>query len=127
MMQAYYGVSDQRTKDIYNILHDSDIDVYFPAQHKGECTSPYVVIMGAGSNRITDRSSYQVNYELLLYVPIKNYSSIDELEQKVVAAMKQLYPMFVPQYANISDYVDDDIKAHMRILQYRNNRFIDSI
>ena len=41
--------------------------------------------------------------------------------------MKELYPMMIPLYSEIADFIDDDIKAHMRVLQYRNNRKIDNI
>ena len=81
----------------------------------------------AGAEQLFQFSSYQVVYELLLYVPVRNYSSLDAFSQKVKAAMKELYPMMIPLYSEIADFVDDDIKAHMRVLQYRNNRKIDNI
>lgn len=127
MMKAYYDVSDQRWKDIYNKLKQHNIAVFSAGQHTGECVSEYVVVRNAGAEQLFQLSSYQVVYELLLYVPVRNYSSLDAFSQKVKAVMKELYPMMIPLYSEIADFVDDDIKAHMRVLQYRNNRKIDNI
>jgi hypothetical protein len=33
--------------------------------------------------------------------------------------MKGMYPMIINQYNDIGDYIDDDIKAVMRTIQYK--------
>ena len=108
-------------------LEHKVLSVFSVGQCTGECFSEYVVVRDAGAEQWFQFSSYQVVYELLLYVPVRNYSSLDAFSQKVKAAMKELYPMMIPLYSEIADFVDDDIKAHMRVLQYRNNRKIDNI
>ena len=82
------------------------------------------MIRNAGTNKLVGISTTQTVYELLLYVPIDNYSFLDYFSDTVKETMQELYPMIVSLDSEVADYVDSEKKAHMRVLQYRNNRYI---
>ena len=48
---------ETRYMDIYDHLVAKGFDVYTPAQHKGECVTPYIVVKGAGMNKAGNYSS----------------------------------------------------------------------
>ena len=123
-MQYYYydgtkEVRDTRMHDIYSVLKDNDIDVYFQAQHKGDCLNPYVVVLSRGETRLSDMSSTVTRIEVLCYVPLKEPSRIESYCNEVKEAMKKLRPMVKPLYSDLGDYIDDGIKAVMRTMQYQ--------
>lgn len=126
MIVANYSEYDQRWKDIYFALSDAGIEVFSPGQHKGSCESRYVVVRNAGTDKLVNISSTQTVYELLLYVPIDVYTELDAFSDDVKEAMKKIYPMLISMNSEIADYVDSEKKAHMRVLQYRNNRHISN-
>ena len=126
MITANYTQYDQRWRDICGVLKAAEIPVFAPAQHHGKCEAPYVVIRNAGTNKLVGISTTQTVYELLLYVPIDNYSFLDYFSDTVKETMKELYPMIVSLDSEVADYVDSEKKAHMRVLQYRNNRYIQN-
>lgn len=125
MLIANYEITDQRYKDILISLSNAGFDVYTPGTYKGECKKPYIVVLNAGTDEIYGISSTQTIYEILLYVPIKNRTSLDEFADNVKNIMRRdLWPMILPVNSELADYVDDEKKAHMRVLQYKNYRQI---
>lgn len=125
MLIANYEITDQRYKDILISLSNAGFDVYTPGTYKGECKKPYIVVLNAGTDEIYGISSTQTIYEILLYVPIKNRTSLDEFADNVKNVMRRdLWPMILPVNSELADYVDDEKKAHMRVLQYKNYRQI---
>lgn len=109
-------------QNIYKHLKKSGFDVYSPGQHRGDCTSPYVVIRVAGSNRILDFSSTQTLYDLLCYVPQDRYSTLEPYVESVKDCMKGLYPAIISMHFETPSFLDDTVKGHMISVQYRNNR-----
>ena len=125
MLIANYEITDQRYKDILISLSNAGFDVYTPGMHKGECKKPYIVVLNAGTDQIYGISSTQTIYEILLYVPVNNRTYLDEFADNVKNVMRRdLWPMILPVNSELADYVDDEKKAHMRVLQYKNYRQI---
>lgn len=116
---------ETRLRDIYRCLDDEDIDVYFQGQHKGECLKPYVVLVSRGESKLYGFSSTATTVEVLCYVPINKLSSLDIFVEDVRQALKHLKPMLKNVYSDIGDYIDDDVKAVMRTLQYSYYRKIE--
>lgn len=119
MMIPNYNTEDTRWKDAFVCLLDAGFEVYSPGQHTGDCKSKYVVIRFAGSMQKLQLSTKQVQYELLCYVPVLRYAEMEEFCASVKLAMKALYPMFVDLDEDLPDFLDEDIKGHMRTLKYR--------
>lgn len=113
-----------RLADFYKGLKAAGLDVYFPGQKKGECTSPYVVVKLSGSARYMDFSSNADLYELLCYVPREKYSTLPVYIQEVKAAASTLWPMFVPMEYETASFYDNTVDAHMVSIQYRNMRYV---
>lgn len=106
---------------LYDHLANKGFSVYSPGQHKGECQSPYVVARYSGTSPISTFTSTQDRYELLCYVPEKNYSQLQGYSLSVKEAMRELYPVFVPTGFETAAFYDDKVKAHMVSIEYRNN------
>ena len=69
---------ETRYMDIYDHLIAKGFDVYTPAQHKGECVTPYIVVKGAGMNQAGNYSSNQHLYDILCYVPKDQYTYLEK-------------------------------------------------
>ena len=115
-------MSESRIKDIYDILHDNGIDVYFPTQHEGECISPYTVVKSTGTSQQGDNSFIQATYDLMCYVPKEQYSLLDVYVQQVKTIMKKLRPMIQSTHFQTPSYYDADVKGHMISMSYLNYR-----
>lgn len=94
--------------------------MYSPGTKTGECTSEYLVVKNDGSSRHAGISTDDDFYGILCYVPKQEYSSLEPLIQRVKRAMKGLEPMILPAGSQTPSYYDDDFKAHMVSIQYKN-------
>lgn len=113
-------MSDTRWQDIYKKLKDRGIDVYSPGTKTGECTSPYVVVKDAGRVGSSTISSSQDLYDLMCYVPAKNYSTLESFVDRVEQVMDELFPMIRPMHFRTPSFYDDSVKGHMISTQYVN-------
>lgn len=113
-----------RYMDIYKHLSEHGIEVYSPAQKKGECEAPYVVVKDAGTIQIAGLSSTQTIYDVMCYVPKDNFTFLEQYVQQVKQVMSLLQPMIMPVHTETASFYDDSVKAHMISIQYRNNRKI---
>lgn len=111
-----------RWADIYKLLKSKGFDVYSPAQHDGECTSKYIVVKLGTLQKPFDFSTVRYQYDLMLYVPQSEYSTLEPFVESVKAAMKELEPMVKPANTQTGSFYDDAIKGHMVSIQYYNNR-----
>ena len=111
-----------RWGDIYKTLKSAGFDVYSPAQHEGECITPYIVIAVSSVAAIGNFSSTQNLYDLMLYIPRDSYSMLEDYTESVKQAMKSLEPGIKPVNYQTPPYYDDSVKGHMVSIQYRNNR-----
>lgn len=119
MYDASYGAYESRLKDIRKFLENRGFEVYFRSQHKGACVSKYVVVASAGDTKLPYVSSVQNTVEIMCYVPVRVASELEEFCDQVKEAIKGMYPMIINQYNDIGDFIDDDIKAVMRTIQYK--------
>lgn len=107
-------------KEIHRHLSENKFLVYSPGQHKGECTEPYIVLRDNGVMR---RQSLEVaEYEVLLYYPIDHYSEFSGYIGQVKEAMNKLYPALKLTDDEQPHYPDEDVRAYMTSLIYRNTR-----
>lgn len=111
-----------RYMDIYKHLKDNGIDVYSPAQKKGECKKPYVVVKTGETIQYHQFSSTQTTYDIMCYVPENQYTKLEQYVEKVKGIMAQLNPMIKPLYMETESFFDDTVNAHMVSIQYRNMR-----
>lgn len=105
---------------IFDALNENDIIVYPPGTKTGICTYPYVVVKDAGASKHTSFSTQIQYYDLLIYIPVNQYSSLEKYVKKVKNIMNKLYPMVKTVYTDQPSYYDDTIKAHMKSIMYEN-------
>lgn len=118
-------MAESRWEDIYQHLENSGFDVYPPGRKDGECKKPYVVVKRADGAKDISVSSKHVYYDILCYVPLNKYSSLEPFFEKVLEAMKELHPMIRPADTESAPYQDNQVKAHMMSALYENIRKIE--
>lgn len=116
--------ASNRWRDICDHLKSKGFDVYAPAQHKGECTTRYVVIKALQALRVSSFSSISQVYDVMLYVPQAEYSRLEEFVGELESAMTELEPMVMPMHYRTPSFYDESVKGHMVSIQYRNSRKI---
>ena len=102
---------------------DAGIDTYLPAQKKGDCKEPYVVIKDDGAAKVLGYSSEYQYYTLLCYVPKDSYRDLMGFVKECENLMAQppIYPRLMPTGTKTPSFYDDSFNAHMISVQYRNN------
>ncbi len=113
-------MANSRWQDIYLYLKNNDIDVYSPGQHQGDCLSNYVVIKEGTSIQLQTFSSSIDEYILMCYVPYSKYSELKPFVDKIIELMKGMQPMIMPLYQRDIPFFDEDVKANMVSIHYRN-------
>lgn len=109
-------------EEIFKELREAGVNVYPPGTHVGECKKEYVVVKQDGGAQIGKLSSEVMYYQFMLYVPQNKYQRLSEYEVEVKRILDTaLYPMIMPTGSSMPDYYDEEVKAHMRSFQYRNN------
>lgn len=101
---------------IYKHLKSNGFDVYSLGQHKGECKSPYIVLRNNGTTingSVADR-----RYEILFYVPVSQYSSIEDYVKSVKKCMQKLFPAVRLKVDESTHYLDNDVNAYMTSVEY---------
>ena len=109
---------------IFEHLKKDGFDVYSPGTKRGECLSPYIVVKNNGSSAHTSFSTDVDLYTIMCYVPKMKYSTLEPMLQKVKGCMKELAPMVIPYGQQTPSYYDDDVKAHMVNIEYKNYKKI---
>lgn len=117
-------MTKSRLQDIYLSLTEQGIDVYFPAQKQGECTSPYVVVKDMTTAQFREFSSTVTYYDVLCYIPYDRFSTLELFVERVKTCMKRMYPMIIPTYDQTASYFDEAVKAYMVSMRYKNYRQI---
>lgn len=110
-------------KQMYDALKGYD-DVYFPSQHKGNCTKPYYVVKMDGATTEMNISSERPLFSVLCYVPRNKYSYLETMRDNAKKAMKALFPMLMYAGNETMSFYDEDIDAHMISFQYQACRKI---
>lgn len=100
----------------FNALKTAEIDVYFPGNHKGECTSAYAVIKKLSSSQFVNYSTDIHYMEVLCCTP--TISGCYELADRVKAVLGTLPA--VKTTRNVSEpYYSENIKGWMVQLEYQ--------
>lgn len=107
-------------KSIYKHLKGGGFSVYSLGQHKGVCEDPYLVLRDNGVRR--NQSIEVPEYEILLYYPMDKYSEFSEYIESVKLSMNELFPALRLVDDEQPHYPDDEKKAYMTSLIYRNSR-----
>lgn len=110
---------------MYTHLKTSGFDVYSPGQHKGQCTSPYVVIKHAGASRLVGYSTDTHLYDVMCYVPVAEYSTLEPFVESVKESLKKLFPMIKPTGLQDPAFLDDSNQSFMSSVQYQNYRKVN--
>ena len=111
-------------KQIYDKLKENGQKVYWPGQHKGECTERYIVLKMAGVTPLTGVSSERPLYDIMLYVPYNQYSQLETWAFEIKEILRTLYPMIMYAENETSDYIDETVKGIMKSFQYQGIRKI---
>lgn len=119
-----FEYQDSIWQDIVVHLQADGFDVYSPGTKVGECVSPYIVVKNDGSTRHTSFSTDVDFYAIMCYVPRTAYSTLEPLVQSVKKSMKGLEPVLRPYGMQSASYYDDESKAHMVSIEYKNYKKI---
>lgn len=120
-----FKYKESRWQDIVSHLKDAGFEVYSPGIKVGECTSKYIVVKNNGSSKHASFSTDNDFYSVMCYVPRNKYSILEPFVQEVKRAMKDLKPMILSYGSQTPSYYDDNIKAHMVSIEYKNYKKID--
>ena len=113
-------------KTIYDTLKKDGIKVYMPGTHKGECLEPYAVVKLDGATPDLIVSSERPVYTILLYVPINQYTKLEDFEIEVKNSMKKVFPLVMYVGNETPSYYEEDKKAHMVSFQYLGCRKVNN-
>lgn len=113
-------------KQIYDVLKEQGINVYFPGQHKGECKNRYTVVKMEGAVQSLTVSSERPIYTLMCYVPCNKYSELEEYVNELKTKMKKIFPVVMYVGNETPSYYDEGVNAYMISFQYQNCRKIEN-
>lgn len=111
---------DSRWQDLYTHLKKCGFAVFEPGMAVGECLRPYVVVKNDGASRHPSFSTDVCLYSVMCYVPVHKYSALEPFVSDVKRAMKDLEPLFKQQGTESASYYDNEVKAHMISVEYKN-------
>lgn len=63
-------------------------------------------------------------YTIFCYVPKNKYSELEGYVMQIKEIMKDIYPQFIPTGNQTPSFYDDDLKAHMVSIDYKNYKKI---
>ena len=112
--------------EIYKHLKNNGFDVYSIGQHKGICSSPYLVIKENGTNEIIGTSLSNEMVEIILYYPLGAYSELNQYKQSALYCMKLLKGVrrIIEGSPTI---IDDDKKAYTTSFYYQKIRMKEGV
>ena len=118
--------TDKRTvtEQVYDKLKEAEFDVYVPGQHKGDCTSEYVVVQDAGNVNTTNLRVKTKTFNILCYVPSGRYFDLEYFTEKVIDTLRELYPMIIETGNENPPYFDVSVNGWMASIEYENYRQI---
>lgn len=110
--------------EIYDTLSKGGKEVFYPGQHKGECTKEYIVVKNSGTVSLNVSSEFAL-YTIMLYVPKNEYSRLEDFSFEVKQMLKKMYPKTMYVGNETETYYDEIVKGHMKSFQYQNCRKIE--
>jgi hypothetical protein len=114
-------MADSRLEDIYLHLKGKGVEVYFPAQHTGECLTKYVVVKAASQLPFFSYSTDYDVYEILVYIPQAQYSSLETFTDTIKEHMRELKTslMIRESHYQTAPYYETSIKGFMVSVEYK--------
>jgi hypothetical protein len=111
---------------IYKHLKNNGFDVYSIGQHKGVCSSPYIVIKENGESEIAGTSLTNDIVEILVYYPVGKYSELSNYKKRILNVMK--YQKGIRRVIEpMPTIIDDDKKAYMTSFTYRKIKMKEGV
>lgn len=107
-----------RYEDIMDFLISEKYDVFAAGVHKGQVTSPYVVVKPTRGIKLFNYSSVIQYYDILIYG--RTLTETVRLADEINKKMEQLRPMIICTYNQTEPFYDDDVKGFMISTEYRN-------
>lgn len=68
---------------LYTRLKSFGVDVFFPRQHKGDCISPYCVLLVQDRSRFEGFSSNIRYIDVLCYTPKDSYAKVLDYQNEI--------------------------------------------
>lgn len=103
---------------LYKFLKEKGFDVYSIGQHKGICTSPYLVLKENGTSEIVGKQLVNEVVEIMVYYPVGQYSKMKSYTDKLkndLGDIKTLRRVLDP----MPTIIDDEKEAYMTSYYYR--------
>ena len=123
ILQKYIdGLYKPRTvwERVFLLLKSKGIDVYSPGQHKGQCTSLYVVVKNSGTiPSLGATQSGSQTIDVILYCPLTNYTSLEPYTIKIQQLLHELREFIRPTGNIIGVLVDDNVDAYTNTIEYQ--------
>lgn len=111
-----------RLEDIMDFLLSEKYSVFAAGAHKGQVTSPYIVVKPTRANQYMQYSSVIQYYELLYYG--RTLTETVKLQIEVDEKMKKMRPMIICTFNITEPFYDETIKGYMTSTEYRNMKQI---
>lgn len=105
---------------VFLCLKGKGVDVYSPGQHKGKCTSPYVVIKNTGalgfegSNQIGSQT-----IDIIIYYPSTNYSGIEPFTNQIQDFLRELKQYIRPTGTITPVILDSSVEGYTQSIEYQ--------
>lgn len=116
------GIYKPRTvwERAFLLLKSKSVDVYSPGQHKGKCTSPYVVLKNIGTSGF--EGSNQIGsqtLDIIIYYPATNYNDMEPYTWQVQDFLKELKEYIRPTGNITTAILDDSVNGYTQTIEYK--------
>lgn len=105
-------------KLVARVLMAKGVDIYSIGQHKGLCTTPYVVIKENTDNSTISKNINRGIVDLHIYYPIGSYSKVMPYIESVLNIMDNIAEL-KPVYDGVPIITDDEKQAYTTRLSYQ--------
>ena len=108
-------------KELYDFVN-ALYPVYWPSQKSGECKTPYIVMKYKDQKLSVSNSKAGWQYiDFMVYVPVNSILPLDEIIDNLIIVIGNVLEFT----GNITpDFIDTDIKAIMRSIEFRVPKII---
>ncbi|SQB33395.1 hypothetical protein [Clostridium cochlearium] len=103
---------------IYLHLKKLGYEVYSPGQKRDKCTDSYVVIKEGGTYALNSNVNGYKLFDIIIYHPISNYSSMEFYVENIKQAMKDIGELR-PTGNETPSIVDDKVEAYTTSIEYQ--------
>jgi hypothetical protein len=103
---------------IYLHLKKLGYEVYSPGQKRDKCTDSYVVIKEGGTYALNSNVNGYKLFDIIIYHPISNYSSMEFYVENIKQAMKDIRELR-PTGNETPSIVDDKVEAYTTSIEYQ--------